>query len=812
MSNTQQSQTFYSLTLEAPSAVQSCVTCNVIPGLKNQDQQIFEARGSRLFLHRIYESVDRSWVKITTVLEQDVFAIVRNVASWRIPGTSTDQLAIATDAGGIVLLQYDAEKNALKQISWYTYGKSGVRRTVPGQYLANDPRGRCCMFASVEKNKVVYILQRLAGGTLQLSSPHEANTWATLCFALCALDVGWDTPIFAALEVDYSEAEADPTGQMYEYREKQLVYYSVDLGLNHVVKSWSDTVDYTANILFAVPGGQDGPSGVLVCCEGRIYYRHDKSEPLSIPIPRRDRPTDDRNRKPIIVSGCLHLSRQRHEFFFLLQTDDGDVFKLTMDIERDAEGRLASPPLGINLKYYETLPVAKNMLLIRKGYLYVAAENGSNKLYHVHDLAEDLTDEAENNFTSEGISADPLETYTPMYFKPRGLKNLSLAVDPPSLHPLMRTRVENLTGEDAPQIYALQGTGNKSVFKTIRHGLEVEEVISTEIGSVPWDNLWSLKHRSSDEYHSYLLLSSDYGDNTMVLSIGDSVETMENTPFLTNRATVTAAQMGDATLVQVHARGVRSIMDTESINEWPSPAHRTIVVASANQHQLLLGLSSSELAFFFMGEDGVLNQLEEMPEMSGKITAISVGQTPKGQMQSKYAVVGCDDCTIRVLSIELDSPLESRSVQALSAVPMSLEIIEMTDPSSDSTVTYVHIGLQSGLYLRAVIDATTGELGEVRTKFLGAKATRLFPVEVAGQEAVLACSSRPWLGYNHPTSGTYTLGPLVTQQLEAARPFVSEELRCLCAVQGAKLMYADSSTLQEVRQRLLLIRPLGFSR
>ncbi|KAK0330069.1 pre-mRNA-splicing factor rse1, partial [Friedmanniomyces endolithicus] len=120
-----------------------------------------------------------------------------------------------------------------------------------------------------------------------------------------------------------------------------------------------------------------------------------------------------------------------------------------------------------------------------------------------------------------------------------------------------------------------------------------------------------------------------------------------------------------------------------------------------------------------MGDDGVLNQLEDMPEMSGKITALSVGQTPKGQQQAKYAVVGCDDCTIRVLSIELDSPLEARSVQALSAVPTSIEVVEMVEPGSAGTVvSYVHIGLESGLYLRAIIDEVTGELGEVRTKFL----------------------------------------------------------------------------------------------
>ncbi|KAK5138497.1 hypothetical protein LTR08_000083 [Meristemomyces frigidus] len=791
MANIQQTQAFYSLTLEPASAPTAAVVCNAIPGLKAQDQQIFEARGQRIYLHRILENGDRTQVTVSTVLEQDVFGIVRGVSAFRIPGTPTDQLIVSSDSGRLAMLNYDHTNNTFKRVHLETFGKSGVRRTVPGQYLASDPKGRCCMLASVEKNKVVYIVNRNSEGAIMISSPHEANQWASLCFAVCALDTGWEHPIFAALEVDYNDAESDPTGEMYERREKQLVYYTVDLGLNHVVKSWSDTVDYTANMIFGVPGGTDGPSGVIVCCEDRLYYKHDKAASLCIPIPRRKGPTEDPARKRIIVSGCLHLSKARHEFFFLLQTDDGDAFKLTMQMGEDDQGRKTSQPERLTLKYYETFPIATQMLLIRKGYIYIAAENGNSKLYHVNDLADDPEVETENTFTSEDISADPEDEYTPTYFTPRGLRYAALASDVASRHPLMRTKVDNLTGEDAPQIYAIQGTGNRSLFRTIRHGLPTQEIVSSPLGNVPFDNLWSLRHRSSDDYHSYLLLSSAYGDKTIVLSIGDEVETAEDTLFLTNRATLAAQQMGDATLIQVHARGVHSILASGAINEWPSPAHRTIVAASANQRQLLVALSSSELAFFFLGDDGVLNQLEEMPEMSGKVTCLAVGRTPRGQQQAKFAVVGCDDCTIRVLGIELEAPLEGKSVQALSAVPTSIEVVESVE--GGARVSYVHIGLQSGLYLRAVIDDVTGELGEVRTKFLGARPTRLFPVEVAEQAAVLATSSRPWLGYAAAAGaagGLFTLTPLVVAggPLEAARPFVSEHLKGLCAVQGGNLL------------------------
>ena len=135
------------------------------------------------------------------------------------------------------MINYDAKKNAFKRVHQETFGKSGIRRTIPGQYLVSDPRGRCVMLASVEKNKVVYIVNRNPEGEIVISSPHEANQWGSLCFGICALDTGWEHPVFAALEVDYTDADSDPTGEMYEKREKMLVYYTVDLGLNHVVKS-----------------------------------------------------------------------------------------------------------------------------------------------------------------------------------------------------------------------------------------------------------------------------------------------------------------------------------------------------------------------------------------------------------------------------------------------------------------------------------------------------------------------------------------------------------------------------------------------
>ena len=116
------------------------------------------------------------------------------------------------------------DEHTFKTVHFETFGKSGIRRVVPGEYLAADPKGRAIMIASTEKNKLVYILTRSGQTDIAISSPLEAHKPQTLVYCLIGLDVGYDNPMFATLEVDYSNSETDPTGEAYEEIKKELVY------------------------------------------------------------------------------------------------------------------------------------------------------------------------------------------------------------------------------------------------------------------------------------------------------------------------------------------------------------------------------------------------------------------------------------------------------------------------------------------------------------------------------------------------------------------------------------------------------------
>ncbi|KAI9701055.1 MAG: pre-mRNA-splicing factor rse1 [Candelina mexicana] len=757
---TTSSMFMYSLTIQPPSAITQAIL-GQFAGTK--EQQIVTASGSRITLHR----PDPAQGKITTILSQDVFGIVRSLAAFRLAGSSKDFIIIGSDSGRITIIEYVQSQNRFNRLHLETFGKSGIRRVIPGQYLAVDPKGRACLTASVEKNKLVYVLNRNAQAELTISSPLEAHKPQTLVFALVGLDVGYENPIFAALEVDYGDSDQDPTGQAFEELEKSLVYYELDLGLNHVVRKWTDPVDRTATMLFQVPGGADGPSGVLVCGEDNITYRHSNQDPFRVAIPRRRGATEDPQRKRFITAGVMH--KMRGAFFFLLQSEDGDLFKVTLEMVEDDNGQPTGEVKRLKIKYFDTVPLASSLCILKSGFLFVASETGNHHFYQFEKLGDD---DDEKEFDSDSFPADPIEPYTPVYFYPRSSENVNLVESIDAMNALLDCKVANLTDGDAPQIYSVCGTGARSTFRTLKHGLEVSEIVESELPSPPVA-VWTTKITRSDQYDAYIILS--FPNATLVLSIGETVEEVTDTGFLSSSSTLAVQQLGEDALIQVHPKGIRHILADRKVNEWPAPQHRSIVAATTNERQVAVALSSGEIVYFEMDTDGSLAEYDEKREMSGTVTCLSLGEVPEGRMRSQYLAVGCDDSTVRILSLDPDSTLENKSVQALTSAPSALCIMPMADSSSGGSTLYLHIGLYSGVYLRTVLDEVTGELSDTRTRFLGPKPAKLFRVSIKGQPAVLALSSRPWLGYSDPQSRVFMLTPLNYAGLEWGCNFSSEQ-------------------------------------
>lgn len=303
---------------------------------------------------------DETTGKLISLISVNVFGLIRSLASFRLTGSIKDYLAIGSDSGRIVILEYLAEKNKFDKVHQETFGRSGLRRIVPGQYLACDSKGRAVMVAAVEKQKLVYQLNRDTQANLTISSPLEASKANTLVFHMINVDVGYENPLFACIEMDYEDADDDHTGRVAQEAKQNLTYYELDLGLNHVVRKYSEQLNENANLLIPVPGGNDGPSGLIVCSENFLTYKNfGDQDDIRCPIPRRKGETDIPNRK-ILISCCAtykYIEGDQRKFLFFIQTELGDVFKTQLILDEDRLDIVTE----MRVTYFDTIPPATSL-------------------------------------------------------------------------------------------------------------------------------------------------------------------------------------------------------------------------------------------------------------------------------------------------------------------------------------------------------------------------------------------------------------------------------------------------------------------
>lgn len=153
-----------------------------------------------------------------------------------------------------------------------------------------------------------------------------------------------------------------------------------------------------------------------------------------------------------------------------------------------------------------------------------------------------------------------------------------------------------------------------------------------------------------------------------------------------------------------------------------------------------------------------------------------------GEQKSWFLAVGLADSTVRIMSLDPNDYFAARATQPLPVCAESLCIVEMgcteRDPenaaaASTTSTLYLNIGLQNGTLLRTVLDPTTGDLSDTRTRYLGSRPVKLFRIRMQQSEAVLAMSSRSWLSYYYQSR--FYLTPLSYESLEYASGFSSEQ-------------------------------------
>src|SRR3984885_9085352 len=133
-----------------------------------------------------------------------------------------------------------------------------------------------------------------------------------------------------------------------------------------------------------------------------------------------------------------------------------------------------------------------------------------------------------------------------------------------------------------------------------------------------------------DVYDSYIILS--FVNGTLVLSIGENIEEVQDTGFLSSAPTLAVQQIGDDALLQVHPQGIRHVLASRRVNEWSAPQGKTIVSATTNKRQVVVALSSAELVYFDfeLDLDGQSNEYKNRKAMGSTVLALSIAEVPEG--------------------------------------------------------------------------------------------------------------------------------------------------------------------------------------
>lgn len=733
--------------------------------------------------------------KLLTKVE--THSVLRSAVSIRFPGEKRDVLAVGADGGALSILDFGSSSSSNSNNPTITpqscqilhcavFGKTQCRRSTPGQYVAADPKGRAVLISAVEKRKLVYVLNRDANRVSTLASPLEAHKSRCITYATIGLDNGYDNPTFACLEQQYPEHDDNmdehgvattTAGAASAAFSKQVAYYELDLGLNHVSRKWATSaIQSTACCLAAVPGGGNGPGGVLIGSEDWIEYVHNTQSPAQGPIKCRIPQRRFPQRSGTLVTQITLYRQKKSKFFALAQSELGDVFKVTFHFQEDSNQTVVA---GLTVALLDTIPTATALHVSKLGTLFCASEFGDHQLYQFQriDLDDAVTCTSDPTSTNQG--QNPIPT-----FVPTALQNLRKLYSLPNPSPTAVLVGELAGGEVSPQIYTLTGRGPHSAICVTRHGASVTELAVSDLPGVP-GGIFTIAGaavaaaaptgEASDgggttPRDRFIVVS--FADATLVLSVGDTVEEVgsKESGFLTNAPTLACSALGaDRTRIcQVHPSGVRQIQDGQA-KQWHCPGLKRIETASVNPSQVLIALAGGEVIYFEL--DAVSGNLNESAtrDMGADVCCLDVGTVPTGRSRSLFAAVGCRDLTVRIVSLEPGSLLVQRSSLALKSRPHSVALQNMGD---DLTLL---VGLDDGSALRASVDPITGGISTSPTRrFLGARPVAVSRIHLDGQPATLLLSSRPWIGRRDTTTGKHVMAPLSYAPLDHGCSFASE--------------------------------------
>lgn len=686
--------------------------------------------------------------KIKKETVQHAFGIIQSIEKIRLTASSKDLLAITSDSGKLVVAEFNLEGGKFIPIVQEPHSKSFLRRNTPGQYLAVDPENRAIMIAAVERNKLVYKVESKSE-KLHLSSPLEAVARNTLTLAVCAMDVGFENPLFAAIEVDYTDYELDENLFDANNSELQLNYYELDQSLNYVTRAKPKSIPSSASSIIALP---NVVGGCLITCESFLIYEHPQRLLLYVPLPVREG-TDLTK----IVNHVVHRL-PKDEFFVLMQSSFGDLFKVTVTMDEDEE-----MVRDIKVLYFETIPACNSINILRSGFLFANVLNNNKMFFQFESLGDD-EEYVETLHLGKELN-EILNKIGQSTFKTRTERHISLVDVIDSLEPIVDAALLETMLKDSPDpIKKLALLSSNSFLKEIQHGFQTSELAESQL-PINATDVFVTKLTSDATNDEYMVISSSLSLKTIVLSIGEDVEEVTDSKFVTDQATLGVQQVGKLSLVQVYANGIRHVNSvTKKTTDWFPPAGIHVSKVASNNFQVVIALTNFEVVYFEVDPvDDQLIEYQDRLELSIAISAMGI-LTSQNQ-KSPFVILGGTDETIQVISLSLHNCLEVKLMQALSSNSSSILI----------RGSNAHIGMEDGMFVTTSINLATGKLSDSRSQYLGSMPVKLSAIKYNATDCVLAISSASFLGYSIG-NGAFKITPLIGVDITSGGAINSEDL------------------------------------
>lgn len=366
-----------------------------------------------------------------------------------------------------------------------------------------------------------------------------------------------------------------------------------------------------------------------------------------------------------------------------------------------------------------------------------------------------------------------------------------------NISPILDMSLVDYHDEKHEQMFACCGITPEGSLRVIRNGISLEKLLKTAPVYQGITGTWTIKMKSTDSFHSFLVLS--FVEETRVLSVGVSfTDVTDSVGFQPDVCTLACGVIDDGVLVQIHRNAVHLSLPTTSAHpdgipstspnftSW-SPDNMNISLGAIGGKFVIVATSNPCYLFVLGVRHVTLHQYEvyqiQNVRLEYELSCISIPQKPIeigigiGNGNGNMFVIGTHRPSVEVLSFKPDEGIKAVAIGSISLVNSIGTTISGSVPQDVRIVqvdrVYILSGLRNGMLLRfewPSVSTNSPMRSSMMTKDeytpvclqlisirrIGITPAFLVPLNDLPDADIIALSDRPWLLQTARHSLSYT--------------------------------------------------------